>query len=472
VIGGDTPCFYAVALADEAGIQYMELMLEYGADLSLQNDEGNTVLDEAVKCGKDKTALYLIEKGAVPTENTVKMLFDGYVDSRNGRCAYAMLHSLLSDYGLTYHEIPAAIRVAVLGEEPTSEELEELSEDNQAWLRWCTAAFGRPETMEKLCTSVSLDEILDAEGQSLMEIAAQTGNRNMLVYLLGNTDYEPFLWRSLVRAVEYHQTECVSVLLEYIEPKCMQALSRPEWEIEWLWRKALIHDDPALLALLYDEGLVPLESSEGESIGNCLRDSIEGGKEEALKFLLNHFDVSPGDYLDTASRYKNVEATQILVNCGVAKEDADYALPHAAAGGSTEIVRLLLDLGANPNIEEPTYGSPLLAAARFGNLEVVKMLLEKGADTRQIYWDESDNILIEVAFGSSRVFRCLIEAGADVNYRNKNGETPLFYAVVNNRPENVSLLIEADSAGNTAFHLAEEKGYEEIITILKEHDAI
>ena len=154
------------------------------------------------------------------------------------------------------------------------------------------------------------------------------------------------------------------------------------------------------------------------------------------------------------------------------------ALPYAAASGSAEIVRLLLALGADPNIQEPTYGSPLLGAARFGYLEVVSLLLDQGADPKQVYWDDKDNILIEVAFGSNRILGQLIEAGAEINYQNAEGQTPLHYAVLNNRPENVRTLLEegaypnvVDSDGNTALDLAEQEELREIISILEEYNA-
>jgi ankyrin repeat protein len=54
----------------------------------------------------------------------------------------------------------------------------------------------------------------------------------------------------------------------------------------------------------------------------------------------------------------------------------------AAVQGEVEIVRLLLEAGADPNKESPgeTEGTPLCAAASWGRTEVVRLLLEHGAD--------------------------------------------------------------------------------------------
>jgi ankyrin repeat protein len=54
----------------------------------------------------------------------------------------------------------------------------------------------------------------------------------------------------------------------------------------------------------------------------------------------------------------------------------------AAVQGETEIVRLLLEAGADPNRESggQSEGTPLCAAASWGRTDVVWLLLQHGAD--------------------------------------------------------------------------------------------
>jgi Ankyrin repeats (many copies)/Ankyrin repeats (3 copies) len=70
-------------------------------------------------------------------------------------------------------------------------------------------------------------------------------------------------------------------------------------------------------------------------------------------------------------------------------EDRHLALSLASDFGHVEVVRLLLDAGANPNRYNPVGGhshtTPLHQAAGAGHEEVVRLLVERGAD-----WDMKD----------------------------------------------------------------------------------
>jgi tetratricopeptide (TPR) repeat protein len=51
----------------------------------------------------------------------------------------------------------------------------------------------------------------------------------------------------------------------------------------------------------------------------------------------------------------------------------------AASSGNLELVKLLLEKGANPTVKDKDGSTPLMFAARVGNLEIVKLLLARGA---------------------------------------------------------------------------------------------
>ena len=52
----------------------------------------------------------------------------------------------------------------------------------------------------------------------------------------------------------------------------------------------------------------------------------------------------------------------------------------AAAGGHTDIVKLLLDAGADTDVEDEYGVTPLFLAASKGDTYMVKLLLDAGAD--------------------------------------------------------------------------------------------
>jgi ankyrin repeat protein len=99
-----------------------------------------------------------------------------------------------------------------------------------------------------------------------------------------------------------------------------------------------------------------------------------------------------------------------------------------ASAGNIEIVRILLDKGANVNVPRKDGITPLHLASNQGSVEIVKLLLDKGAK-------------VDVKGG-------------------KNSITPLMLASMNGHTEVVKLLLErgADprlkSFGSTAFDYA------------------
>ncbi len=110
------------------------------------------------------------------------------------------------------------------------------------------------------------------------------------------------------------------------------------------------------------------------------------------------------------------------------------ALTAAAYSGSLDIVRLLLDHGANPNIESETW-TPLAAAisARMeDNLAVIRELVERGADvnkgakSRHGIYREPPLITAISHSPALDVVKYLLSRGADVNVVH-DGLTPLMH---------------------------------------------
>jgi ankyrin repeat protein len=74
-----------------------------------------------------------------------------------------------------------------------------------------------------------------------------------------------------------------------------------------------------------------------------------------------------------------------LLEEGADLEKRDFmdrtALLYASTGPFPETVRIMLDKGAKPNVvDSDEHFSPLMHAAAEGNLDVVKILIEFGAD--------------------------------------------------------------------------------------------
>ena len=118
----------------------------------------------------------------------------------------------------------------------------------------------------------------------------------------------------------------------------------------------------------------------------------------------------------------------------------------AVTGGSVEIVRCLLEAGAQVAAEEAQdKSSSLHAAVEDMNLPMINLLLEYDGSVALNWFDflARTPLLIAVAAGNIPIAKRLIEAGADVNAHNepKIGDTALRIAAGNGTLEMVELLL-------------------------------
>ena len=182
--------------------------------------------------------------------------------------------------------------------------------------------------------------------------------------------------------------------------------------------------------------------------------------------------------------------------------------------GYPDIVRLLLDYGANANAHDDDRNTPLHFAASKCHLEVTRMLLERKADIDSLNsngltplhrasegWHEGflgvvqlllyhganvnvhDNdrntpLHFAASEGHPEVVRVLLEHKADVNAMNKEGLTPLHRTFERRRGDIARLLLNHgadtkvhDKSGNTLLHLAALAGDFELARISLEHIA-
>ena len=97
---------------------------------------------------------------------------------------------------------------------------------------------------------------------------------------------------------------------------------------------------------------------------------------------------TPAQKLIIAANEGRIDDVRNALHAGVDADTVSYGVTslHAAAReGHIEIVRLLLENGADPNFELDSHITPLHMAAAFGQTAIVKLLLENGADPTWSY---------------------------------------------------------------------------------------
>jgi ankyrin repeat protein len=160
---------------------------------------------------------------------------------------------------------------------------------------------------------------------------------------------------------------------------------------------------------------------------------------------------------------------------------------HAAprGHGQVDIMRWLLDHGADTNSRDKYCMTPLIQAAVNGmNLEAVQVLLEHNADTnsRQITGNTSLSLILEYRVWKGQVVDIvhrLLEHGADPNIPDNDHRTALHEASSRGLLDATRLLLsyrakidEKDRSGRTPFQLAASKGHHEVTKLLLEHGAV
>lgn len=123
-------------------------------------------------------------------------------------------------------------------------------------------------------------------------------------------------------------------------------------------------------------------------------------------------------------------------------------LMYAAALGSLESMRLLLDAGADPNTANDFDATPLMWCA--GDAAKVRLLISKGANVNARSKLGRSPLLIAAAYdGATEAARLLMDRGADVRARDKGGVSVLEQAAGSNNLEVARLLIARGADVNT-----------------------
>ncbi|TAL38070.1 MAG: hypothetical protein EPN93_04905 [Spirochaetes bacterium] len=143
--------------------------------------------------------------------------------------------------------------------------------------------------------------------------------------------------------------------------------------------------------------------------------------------------------LHTAVEFDNADSLRQLLESGMHANErpvsynGETALHMAVSKGKQELVNLLLDGGALPDLladEALTQGLTPLHYAVIGNdLLMVKLLLDRGASVSTTSFDGRSTLYIAVQQGRYRVVHLLLARGVSVQAGDASGDTPLHAAV-------------------------------------------
>ncbi|KAF3925778.1 Ankyrin-1 [Dactylellina cionopaga] len=207
--------------------------------------------------------------------------------------------------------------------------------------------------------------------------------------------------------------------------------------------------------------LAVLKRGPNKDIRDCtdkaaLHLAIDQGNEFAVRWLLrgpiqadvNVTDRSLQTPLHYAAREGHVDMIQKLLTHNANPDLVDKLFKQtplhvAVAKGKVEVVEAILQK-ANPNIVDRNFQTCLHRAAESGFHEIVIILLEKGAEPGALDKNRKTPLHLAAVKGHDRVVTLLLNKNLGIkDSKDKSGQPPIYYAILNGHQKTMESLKEA-----------------------------
>mmetsp|Transcript_17121 Transcript_17121/g.23736 ORF Transcript_17121/g.23736 Transcript_17121/m.23736 type:complete len:379 (+) Transcript_17121:518-1654(+) len=256
---------------------------------------------------------------------------------------------------------------------------------------------------------------------------------------------------------------------------------------------AAFDDDTPMIELLLDHGAkINFASDQSPCCKPPLLMACEEGNLDSVEILLKrgafpdveHRRQTPLFFAVARGHHRMIS---LLLSHGAnvnkTNQDGISAIQVASVGiMPCEMLKVLLDAGANPNVLDQAQAFPLFMLSQNGKLNGIRLLVERGADVN--FQDQLGNAsLLPACFiGSIEIVKYLIEKGADINHANQKDEFPIHAACNCEVPEDsfevTSFLLSQGANPNvlnqeegSPLHIASKEGQRNLVEKLLEFHA-
>ena len=210
-----------------------------------------------------------------------------------------------------------------------------------------------------------------------------------------------------------------------------------------------------------------------------------GNLDKVKKFIKKGYDVNktserhflPKTPLMFAAGKGKFDVVKYLIDHGadVSKKawNKRTALHYASERGDLKVVEALLSKGAEIDVEDEDRCTPLMLAAEKGNIDILLYLIDHGVDVNKKDHRKQTALHYAIERGDLKVVEALHSKGAEIDVEDKDHCTPLMLAAEKGKIDISLYLIDhgadvnkKDYRKRTALHYASERGDLKVVEAL------
>lgn len=220
-------------------------------------------------------------------------------------------------------------------------------------------------------------------------------------------------------------------------------------------------------------------------LGDLVTESMNSGFwRDASDYFIKKlaFQLADEGHIDGVSLI--LEQNPELIRCRLDGWGGDTLLQQAAFWGHVDLVALLLEYGADPNVGPKLdferlddYYSPLRIALQKGSIAMVELLFNAGADGTSLCQGEPC-WRMAIKSGNLEIIKLFFNGRVPLDVQDEHGMSPLMVALEYKCPEAVEWLLEMGADpnhrncfGETALHMAVGDGNLAMVQLLLQYGA-
>lgn len=387
--------------AEEGDVEAVQSFLDKGIPIDATDEDGWTALERAAYGGRLDVVKFLLSRGA--RANSKEYLNPPIIlaaHSGKAEIVKALLDNGADPNATGVNACTALMRSVWKGHIEIVRLLLEKGADPNARDDYNSTALtgpynslwrGNPQIVKMLLDRGADPNAQDVRGQSALKSAASEGDLEMMKLLL---DHGANPNSALHQATFRDQTAAVKLLLDRgAKPIRVDNIHKPE-------TVKILLENRSDVNLSDKDGITAVMEAAGAGYPDIVKRLLDRGADvnakdahgwNALAWAAGagHYDIAAllkkhGAEMTfmAAVCLPDIAEVQRRLNNGsdINAKGINAALVGAAALGHSDVVKLLLDKGADANAKDENRETALIMAVSKGHFEVVKLLLEKGAD--------------------------------------------------------------------------------------------